>query len=40
MLSARWGAFGDLVWTYQDQPVKVEYLVKYYMTRFIRESAK
>lgn len=40
LVSARWGAFGDLVWTYQDQPVKIDYLVRYYMTRFIRESAK
>lgn len=40
VLIARWGAFGDLVWTYQEQPVKTDYLVRYYMTRFIRESAK
>lgn len=40
ILIARWAAFGDLTWTYQDQPVKVDYLVRYYMTRFIRESAK
>jgi hypothetical protein len=40
MLTARWAAFGDLVWTYQEQAVKVDYLVRYYMTRFIRESAK
>ena len=40
MLVARWGAFGDLVWTYQEQTVKADYLVRYYMTRFIRESAK
>ncbi len=39
-LIARWGAFGDLVWTYQEQNVKADYLVRYYMTRFIRESAK
>jgi hypothetical protein len=39
-LTARWGAFGDLVWTYQDQSVKADYLVRYYLTRFIRESAK
>lgn len=39
-LIARWGAFGDLVWTYQDQTVKTDYLVRYYMTRFVRESAK
>lgn len=40
LLFARWGAFGDLVWTYQEQPVKIDFLVRYYMTRFIRESAK
>jgi hypothetical protein len=40
ILIARWAAFGDLTWTYQEQPIKIEYLVRYYMTRFIRESAK
>jgi hypothetical protein len=40
LIIARWGAFGDLLWTYQDQPVKAEYLVRYYMTRFTRESVK
>lgn len=40
MLIARWGAFGDLNWTYQEQAIKTEYLVRYYVTRFVRESAK
>ncbi|HVK61390.1 MAG TPA: hypothetical protein VM432_07560 [Bdellovibrionales bacterium] len=40
MLLARWAAFGDLTWTYQDQPVKIDFLVRYYVSRFIRESAK
>ena len=40
VLSARWGAFGELNWTYHELPVKTDYLVRYYMTRFIRESAK
>lgn len=40
LLVARWGAFGDLNWTYLEQPIKVDYLVRYYLTRFIRESAK
>lgn len=40
LLLARWGAFGDLNWTYLEQPIKVEYLVRYYLTRFVRESAK
>lgn len=30
LIQARWGAFGDLVWTYQEQPLKLDYLVKYY----------
>lgn len=40
LLIARWGAFGDLNWTYQEQAIKVDYLVRYYLTRFVRESAK
>lgn len=40
LLIARWGAFGDLNWTYQEQAIKIDYLVRYYMTRFVRESAK
>lgn len=39
-LMAKWGPFGDLVWSYNNQPIKVDYLVKYYTTRFIHESAK
>ncbi len=40
VIQARWGAFGDLIWNFQDQPIKIDHLVRYYMTRFIRESAK
>lgn len=39
-LTAKWGPFGDLIWTYNNQPIKNDYLVKYYMTRFVHESAK
>lgn len=39
-LIAEWGPFGDLVWTYNGKPVKVDYLIKYYTTRFVHESAK
>jgi hypothetical protein len=39
-LLAKWGPFGDLVWTYNNQPIKVDYLIKYYTTRFVHESAK
>jgi hypothetical protein len=40
LIQAQWGAFGDVVWTHQAQPVKTDYLVRYYLTKFIRESAK
>jgi hypothetical protein len=40
VLVARWGAFGDLGWTYKEQPVRLDYLIRYYTTRFIKESAK
>lgn len=40
ILTARWGPFGDLIWTFQDQPIKIDYLVRYYLSRFIKESAK
>jgi hypothetical protein len=40
LIQAQWGAFGDVVWTHQAQPVKIDYLVRYYLTKFIRESAK
>ncbi len=39
-LMAKWGPFGDLVWAYNNQPIKVDYLIKYYTTRFVHESAK
>jgi hypothetical protein len=40
LLHSHWGAFGDLIWTYQNQPIRLDYLVRHYLSRFIRESAK
>lgn len=40
IVEAQWGAFGELVWTYQNQPVKLEYMVRHYLTLFIKESSK
>lgn len=40
ILASQWGAFGDLIWTYQQKEIKLDYLVKFYLSRFIRESAK
>jgi len=40
VLKARWKAFGELNWTYDEQPIRIDYLVRYYMSQFVRESAK
>lgn len=40
LLIAKWGPFGDLIWTYNDQPLKIDFLVRYYISRFVKESAK
>lgn len=40
MIEATPAAFGELVWTYQGQSVKLENVVKYHMSLFIKESAK
>ena len=37
-LSARYGAFGEIIWTHQEQFVKIDYLVKYYLTLFAKKS--
>ena len=39
-LKAIWGAFGDLSWQFQGKLIKIDYLVRYYMSRFVKESAK
>lgn len=40
LLKAAWGAFGELKWTYNEQLINLDYLVRYYLSRFIRESSK
>jgi hypothetical protein len=40
VVRAHWGAFGELQWHYKNLPVKLDFLVRHYLTRFIRESAK
>jgi hypothetical protein len=39
-LKATWGAFGQLIWTYNDHAINIDYLVRYYMSRFIKDSAR
>lgn len=40
ILRASWGAFGQLAWTYNDHPINIDYLVRYYMSRFVKDSAR
>lgn len=40
VLRATWAAFGQLVWTYNDHPINIDYLVRYYMSRFVKDSAR
>jgi hypothetical protein len=37
---AKKGPFNDLQWTYNDQPVQLDAVVRYHMSLFIKESAK
>ncbi len=39
-IEARWGAFGQIIWTHKELEVNQEHLVRYYLSRFVRESAK
>ena len=39
-LDAKYGPFGEMSWTYRGTPVNPQYLVRYYLSRFVRESAK
>lgn len=40
IIEARWGAFGEVTWTYRGQPVRIDNIVRYYLTRFVKDSAK
>ena len=39
-LRASWGAFGQLIWTYNDHEINMDYLIRYYMSRFVKDSAR
>ncbi len=40
LLTAQWGAFGQVNWVFNSKEIQLDYLVRYYMSRFIKESAK
>lgn len=40
LLESKWGSFEEVLWNYKGQPFKAEYLVRHYLTLFIKESAR
>ncbi len=40
VVKAQTRAFDDLVWVYENQEIKLDHMVRYYLTRFVRESAR
>lgn len=40
LIEAKWGAFEEVMWTYKTQAFKSQYLVRHYMTTFIKDSAR
>ncbi|MES3037284.1 MAG: hypothetical protein V4736_05190 [Bdellovibrionota bacterium] len=40
LVEAKWGAFGEVIWTYRGLPVKIEAMTKYLISVFIRESSR
>lgn len=40
ILRAAAGAFGQLVWTHNDHLIDVDHLIRFYMSRFVKDSAK
>ena len=40
LIIATSGPFGELTWKYQGQDIKMNHMVRYYFSRFIKESAR
>jgi hypothetical protein len=40
LIEAKFGAFDEIIWTYQGQSFKPESMVRFYMSLFTRESAR
>ena len=38
LLEMKWGVFDEVIWTYKNQQIKKESVVKYYLTQFIHDS--
>lgn len=39
-LIATWGPFGEVKWTYKKQEIQKDFLIRYYISKFVRESTR
>ena len=39
-IKGEWGPFNEPQWTYNDKRINLDYLIRYYMTMFIKNSVK
>lgn len=40
LLEAQWGAFGEVLWTFKGQPIKMDYMVRHFISLFVKESSR
>ena len=40
IIKGEWGPFNELRWTYNNQAININYLIRYYITYFVKNSAK
>ncbi len=39
-IKGEWGPFNELKWIYNNQTINIDYLIRYYMTVFVKNSVK
>ncbi len=39
-IKGEWGAFNELKWTHNNNPINIDYLIRYYMSFFVKNSVK
>ena len=39
-IKGEWGPFNELKWTYNNKPISIDYLIRYYMSLFVKNSIK
>ena len=39
-LKGSWGAFGELKWTHNNNPIRIDFMTRHYMTYFVKHSIR